>query len=234
MYCEPNIRPAPNAAATPRSACSDAEWEFETNDNNTAPTNITRAPPTTPSQRNQPARCNSLKRSVPQMIAIKLFAFHKGNAMLKPMSRTAKTVNVLPIAHRHPAITPQTIRWGTLRMSEKVPEVPSMRAGRLQRETKAPRTIMNEITKGETATVTNLVGDSAPASHSAAAKPQNIPSSWSFCCRERPVTASVVTGGFTRFAWRQSSLNGIQNQSSNGQGQQRHPEMHIVKNRPDP
>ena len=33
---------------------------------------------------------------------------------------------------------------------------------------------MNEITTGETATVTNFVGASAPASQSAAARPQNI------------------------------------------------------------
>src|SRR5205814_5896456 len=111
------------------------------------PTNLTNAHTDTPSQTNPPERCNSLKTTVPQTIAIKLFPFHKGNAMLKPMSRTAKTVNVLPLAHRHPAITPQTIRWGTLRMSEKVAEVPRMRAGRLQRGTTAPRTIMNEITK---------------------------------------------------------------------------------------
>jgi len=34
---------------------------------------------------------------------------------------------------------------------------------------------MNEITKGDTATVTSFVGASAPANQSAAAKPQNIP-----------------------------------------------------------
>ena len=51
-----------------------------------------------------------------------------------------------------------------------------MMAGKLQREMKAPKTIMNEITNGETETVTNLVGASAPASHSAAEMPQKIPS----------------------------------------------------------
>jgi hypothetical protein len=55
-------------------------------------------------------------------------------------------------------------------------EVPRITAGKLQREMKAPKTIMNEITKGETETVTNFVGASAPASHSAAEIPQNIPS----------------------------------------------------------
>jgi hypothetical protein len=44
---------------------------------------------------------------------------------------------------------------------------------------------MNEITIGETAAVTNFVGASAPANHSAAAKPQNIPSLWSDRRRDR-------------------------------------------------
>jgi hypothetical protein len=51
-----------------------------------------------------------------------------------------------------------------------------MRAGKLQRETKAPNTIMNEITNGETETVTSFVGASAPANQSAAATPQKMPS----------------------------------------------------------
>src|SRR5579864_6842321 len=110
MYCEPNISPAPKAAATPRTGCPDAPCELETNDSDNAPVNITNAPPTTPNHRNQPARCSSLNKSVPQIIAIKLLAFHSGNAILKPISRTANTVNVLPTAHRQPAITPQTIR----------------------------------------------------------------------------------------------------------------------------
>ena len=83
------MRPAPKAAATPRMECSDPPCERETKDSNSAPTNMTNAPPSTPSHRNQPARCSSLNRSVPQMIAIKLFAFHKGKAILSPISRTA-------------------------------------------------------------------------------------------------------------------------------------------------
>jgi hypothetical protein len=85
-------------------------------------------------------------------------------------------VKVLPSAQRHPAKTPQATRWGTCRTSAPTSEDPRINAGKLQRETKAPNTIMKEITKGETATDTNLVGASAAASHSAAAKPQNIPS----------------------------------------------------------
>ena len=60
---------------------------------------------------------------------------------------------------------------------------------------------MKEMTKGETATVTNLVGASAPASHSAAANQQNIPRNWSFCCRERSTLGSVANG-FTNLALR--------------------------------
>ena len=101
------------------------------------------------------------------------------------MSRTAKIVSVLPTAQRQPAITPHNTRCGTCRASRNVSPVPRTNAGRLQREIKAPRTIMNEITMGETATVTNFVGASAPASQSAAAKPQNIPSLCSSRCRER-------------------------------------------------
>src|SRR5215831_14584254 len=66
IYCEPNIRPAPNAAATPRIGCAEAAWELETKHKSTAPTNITSAPPTTPNQRNQPARCSSLKEECPR------------------------------------------------------------------------------------------------------------------------------------------------------------------------
>jgi len=73
-------------------------------------------------------------------------------------------------------MTPHTTRCGTFRTSVKVSEVPRISAGRLQREMKAPSTIMNEITRGETATVTNFVGASAPASQSAAETPQKIPS----------------------------------------------------------
>jgi hypothetical protein len=42
---------------------------------------------------------------------------------------------------------------------------------------------MKEMISGETATVTSFVGASAPASQSAAAKPQKIPSLCNFRCR---------------------------------------------------
>jgi hypothetical protein len=51
---------------------------------------------------------------------------------------------------------------------------------------------MKEMTTGETATVTNLVGASAPASQIAAAKPQNIPSLCS--SRWRNLSGSGLTG----------------------------------------
>ena len=85
-------------------------------------------------------------------------------------------VKVFPTAQRQPANTPQTTKWGTCLMSVPTSEVPRINAGKLHRETKAPSTIMKEITNGETATVTNFVGASAAASHSAAEKPQKIPS----------------------------------------------------------
>ncbi len=71
-------------------------------------------------------------------------------------------------------------------------EVARIKAGKLQRETKAPSTIMKEITKGGTATDTNFVGASAAASHSAAEKPQNTPSAWSLRWRERSLKLSVM------------------------------------------
>ena len=123
---------------------------------------------------------------------MRLFEFHRGKAILRPMSRIAKTVNVFPTAHRQPAITPHTMRWGTCRASVNVSPVPRTRAGKLQRETKAPSTIMNEITKGDTEVVTSFVGASAPASQRAAAKPQNTPSACSFRWRECSVRLSVM------------------------------------------
>jgi hypothetical protein len=72
-------------------------------------------------------------------------------------------------------------------MSRPMSEVLRTRAGRLQRETKAPSTIMNEITKGDTAMVTSLVGASAAANHSAAESPQKTPSAWRARWRDRPL-----------------------------------------------
>lgn len=169
------MSPAPSAAAMPRVALPWPPCEVEAADIRIAPAKITSAPPITPSFLNGGARWSSLKSRVPHKIPIKLFEFHSGNARLRPMSLTAKIVKVFPTAQRQPAITPQTTRCGTCCVSVNVSRVPRISAGKLQREMNAPRTIMKEITKGETATVTNLVGASAPASHNAAEMPQKIP-----------------------------------------------------------
>ena len=148
------------------------------------------------------------------------------------MSRTAKMVKVLPTAHRQPAITPHNTRCGTCRASRKVSPVPRINAGRLQRETNAPRTIMKEITIGETATVTSLVGASAPASQSAAAKPQNIPSRCSSRCRDRSGRRVVNRSGPTQ-SFRYSSRYPEQ-QQSNQENDQRNPELNIPQDRSPP
>jgi hypothetical protein len=79
---------------------------------------------------------------------------------------------------------------------------------------KAPRTIMNEITSGETETVTNFVGASAAASQSAAEMPQKIPSLCSFRWREWLADVSEMVGFNAFFSvavhWtRRSSSNPI-------------------------
>src|SRR5690348_2212323 len=176
MYIEPNISPAPTAAAIPRYGFPCTASDVDAADSSAAPAKMIKAPPTTPAFRSQPARCNSLNSSVPHKMPTRLFEFHSGKARLKPISFTANMVSVFPTAHKQPAITPHTTKWGTWRASAKVSEVPRITAGRLQREIKAPKTIMNEITNGETETVTSFVGASAPASQSAAATPQKIPS----------------------------------------------------------
>src|ERR1039458_7970373 len=185
MYMEPKTMPAPRAVTTPRRAWPLWAWDVEARDNITAPPKSTSAPPSTPTQRSQPARCNSLKSKIPQTIPTRLLEFCRGKAMLRPMSRIAKMLNVFATAQRHPASTPQMIRWGTCRRSAPRSEVPRTNAGKLQRETKVPSTIMNEIMKGETAMFTNSVGASAAASHSPAERPHITPSAWSLRWRER-------------------------------------------------
>src|SRR5271157_3946763 len=56
-------------------------------------------------------------------------------------------------------------------------DVPRMRAGRLQRARKTPRTIKSETTSGETPSFTNFVGASAAPNQAPAPKPQRIPTS---------------------------------------------------------
>src|SRR5271165_1537633 len=192
IYIVPNISPAPTAAAIPCTALPCPASDVDAAEMKMAPTKMTTAPPTTPTFLSHPARCSSLNNSVPHRMPIRLFEFHSGNARLSPMSRTAKMVSVFPTAHRQPASTPHKTRCGTWRVSRNVSPVPRINAGRLQRETNAPSTIMKEITMGETATVTSLVGASAPASQIAAANPQKIPSLCSSRCRDRLGSVSSI------------------------------------------
>ncbi len=199
MYIDPNISPAP-APPQYRGMRSHVRTETRTPPRSALHLRkITVAPPTTPALRSQVAPCNSRNSSVPQRIPMRLFEFHSGNARLSPMSRTAKIVSVLPTAHKQPAITPHKTRCGTCRASRNVSPVPRTNAGRLQRDMNAPKTIMNEITTGETATVTSFVGASAPASQSAAARPQNMPSRCSTRWRERSGGASPTSRGQSHF-----------------------------------
>src|SRR5437016_7943313 len=122
----------------------------------------------------------------------RLFEFHKGKAMLKPMSRMAKIVSVLATAQRHPARSAQMIRCGAWRTSARTDEVPRIRAGKLQRARKTPMTMMSEITIGEMPMETSFVGASAAPSQAPAAKPQRMPSSWSFFERDASGTAEPI------------------------------------------
>src|SRR5437016_3021315 len=53
---------------------------------------------------------SSLKKRNPQRMPRRLLEFHKGKAMLRPMSRMAKIVSVLATAQRHPASRAQITR----------------------------------------------------------------------------------------------------------------------------
>src|SRR6267378_854487 len=108
MYMVPQRIPAPRAAQPP---CKESEIgpcpDEEAIAKSVAPIHITRAPPKTPARRRQPAWRSSLKKRKPQRMPRMLFEFHRGNAMLKPMSRMAKIVSVLATAQRHPASSAQ-------------------------------------------------------------------------------------------------------------------------------
>src|SRR6266849_5029128 len=110
MYMVPQRIPAPSAAQTPRRGCADGDEFKEATASKDAPAHITSAPPNTPIQRRQPAWRSSLKKRNPQRMPRRLFEFHKGKAMLKPMSRMAKIVNVFATAQRHPARSAQITR----------------------------------------------------------------------------------------------------------------------------
>ena len=61
----------------------------------------------------------------------KLFEFHRGNAMLNPMSLIAKIVSVFATAHMDPASKAQTIRCGERCTSARMEDVPIAKAGKL-------------------------------------------------------------------------------------------------------
>src|SRR5439155_1626422 len=75
-----------------------------------AAAHMTRAPPRIRARRRQPAWRSSLKKRNPQRMPRRLLEFHKGKAMLRPMSRMAKIVSVLATAQRHPASRAQITR----------------------------------------------------------------------------------------------------------------------------
>src|SRR6516165_9188746 len=113
MYIVPQRIPAPSAAHTPFSECADTgACAAEAVARNAAPTHITAAPPTTPIQRRRPACRSSLKNRQPHKIPSRLFEFHNGKAMLRPISRIAKIVSVLATAHKQPASSAQSTRCG--------------------------------------------------------------------------------------------------------------------------
>src|SRR5216684_8727840 len=113
MYMVPQRIPAPRAAQTPCKECEVGPCpDEEAIAKSVAPIHITNAPPKTPARRRQPACRSSLKKRKPQRMPRRLFEFHRGKAMLKPMSRIAKIVSVLATAQRHPASSAQITRCG--------------------------------------------------------------------------------------------------------------------------
>src|SRR5260370_12493132 len=96
MYMVPQRIPAPRAAQTPCKECEVGPCpDEEAIAKNVAPIHITRAPPKTPARRRQPAWRSSLKKRKPQRMPRRLFEFHKGKPMLKPLSRLAKIRSLL-------------------------------------------------------------------------------------------------------------------------------------------
>src|SRR5882762_2521159 len=136
MYIVPQRIPAPSAAQTPRRECAAGAAVEEATASKAAPAHITSAPPNTPVQRRQPAWRSSLKKRKPQRMPRRLFEFHKGKAMLKPMSRMAKIVSVLATAQMHPERSARRVMCGAQRTYEGKDEVPRSSVGRLQLERK--------------------------------------------------------------------------------------------------
>src|SRR3954471_526291 len=191
MYIVPHNAPAISAAATPRIASFAGTWAADAAASTVPPTNISSAPPITPSQRRRSAPRSSPKNRTPQMIPSRLLLFHNGKAMLSPTSRTAKIVRVLATAHRHPARIAHTIRCGACLRSAAIYDVPCISAGIVHRARNTPMTMLNEITTGESPSVTNFVGASAAPSHAPAVTPQSIPTP----CSVRRRTASRAARG---------------------------------------
>src|ERR1044071_871214 len=129
---------------------------------------------------------------MPQRIPSRLLLFQSGKAMLRPTSRTAKMVSVLATAHKQPASTAQTMRCGAWRRSSRTKAVPWIRAGRLQRARKTPRTIASDTTTGERPMVTSLVGASAAPSQAPAVRPDRMPRPWRVRTRRGSITESIA------------------------------------------
>src|SRR5271165_2706917 len=183
MYIVPHSAPAASAATIPFVADAPPACEEDAIASSVAPPNITAAPPTTESHRLPPAPRSSWKSNQPQKIPSKLFKFHRGNAMLRPMLRIAKIVRVFATAHRHPASTPHRIRCGAWRTSRLICAVPRTSAGTLHLARKTPPTISNETITGEIPMLTSFVGASAAPSHAPALNPHRSPT---ICnCRRR-------------------------------------------------
>src|SRR6059036_1157918 len=192
MYIDPQSTPAANAAATPRAAWPAGACVDDATASSAAPANITPAPPPTPIHRDQPAARNSLKNTTPHTMPRRLFEFHRGNAMLSPMSLIAKIVSVLATDQRQPARTAHATRCGAWRTSAPTADVPRSRAGRLQRARNTPSTITSETATGEMPSDTILVGASAAPSHAPAVTPLSTPRSWR---RRTRAAATGSTGG---------------------------------------
>src|ERR1700674_4956946 len=188
MYMVPQRIPAPSAAQTPRREWPAGACVEDAMARKAAPAHITSAPPKTPIQLRQPAWRSSLKKRNPQKMPRRLFEFHRGKAMLRPISRMAKMVMVLATAQRHPARTAQISRWGARRISAWIEDVPIIKVAKLQRARKTPVTMMSEMTRGETPIETSLVGASAAPSQAPAVKPERMPTSCSL--RERDVSST--------------------------------------------
>src|ERR1043165_8967580 len=112
--------------------------------------------------------------------------------MLRPTSRTAKMVSVLATAHKQPASTAQTMRCGAWRRSSRTKAVPWIRAGRLQRARKTPRTIASDTTTGEAPVVASGGGGWAAPSQAPAVRPHSIPRPWRVRTRRGSINESIA------------------------------------------